>query len=495
MCDTGIGIPKDKQAHVFEAFSQVDASTTREFGGTGLGLSISRQLVRMMGGELSLESEVGKGSTFSFEIELALAPSGTESSESELPVDLNGVRVLVVDDNETNRRILEELLTGWGMETALSDSGPGALELMRLAAGRSEPFDLVLTDCHMPKMDGFMFIEELKQHPELAGSTIMMLTSADRQGAHARCRQLGVAATLLKPLKQSELRQAICSTLSRSGRSERRLASIPDSALPAVGPRLRILLAEDNQVNQQVAVRFLNKLGHEVQVVENGQLALDALRTGDGFDVVLMDVQMPVLDGFQAVALLREQEQSTGCHQPVVAMTAHAIAGDRERCLDAGMDDYISKPISSTTLAAVLSRVAQRSKTPPSEQVPNPTSTLSEPQEPLPFDIEAALSTLDGDRGFLMELAGVLLTSLPDLIQSLAAAIERQDVAAAADVAHAIKGCVGVFYAAPAHAATLQLERDCRAGAVEAICGSHERAVRELCRLTDALRKEIASSA
>ncbi|MDZ4684535.1 MAG: PAS domain S-box protein [Planctomycetaceae bacterium] len=492
--DTGIGIPKDKQALVFEAFSQADASTTRAFGGTGLGLSISRQLVRMMGGDLSLDSEERRGSTFFFEIELPLTPVSADDSESDSPVDLSGVRVLVVDDNETNRRILEELLTGWMMQTTLADSGPAALEEMRRAASNGQPFDLVLTDYHMPQMDGFMFIEELKKHPELARSMIMMLTSADRQGAHERCRQLGVAATLLKPLKQSELRQTICKTLSRFDRPERKPAPLPDSALPASSPRLRILLAEDNQINQQVAIRFLNKLGHEVQTVENGQRALDALQMS-AFDVVLMDVQMPVLDGFKAVAAIREREKATGRHQPVVAMTAHAIAGDRERCLDAGMDDYVSKPVSSATLAAVLSRVAERTDSAVFAQVPNSTSTSPEPLEPLAFDVEAALANLNGEREFLTELAGLFLHSIPELLQTLAAAIERLDANAAADAAHAIKGSLGIFCAEPAYAATLQLERDCRAGSVENMSSSHQCVVREICRLTDALRQEMASNA
>ena len=491
--DTGIGIPQDKKTLIFESFAQADASTSRAYGGTGLGLSISRQLVRLMGGDLTLRSEVGQGSTFFFEIELPLSHVPADASETDLLDDLTGVRVLVVDDNQTNRRILEVLLTGWKMQPTLADGGLAALEVMRRAASNGVPFDLVLTDCHMPQMDGFMFVEELKKDPQLARSTIMMLTSADRQGAYERCRQLGIGATLLKPLKQLELQKAIIEILDKTDRTQRRSIPIWAASPATIGSRLRILLAEDNQVNQQVATRLLNKLGHDVQVVENGQLALEALQTCQ-FDVVLMDVQMPVLDGFKSVAAIREQERSTGHHQLVIAMTAHAMSGDRKRCLDAGMDDYVSKPISAEAVSAALARVVDRFA---SGNGTKPTHTISNqpaPLEPLAFDLQAALVKFDGERDFLKELVGIFLSAIPDQLRSLETAVRQNDAQAVAEVAHSIKGSVANFCAEPAYAATLQLERECRAARAEVIPSSHQSVVQQMSLLIEALRRNFSTT-
>lgn len=491
--DTGIGIPQDKQQLIFEAFAQADASTSRAYGGTGLGLSISRQLVRLMGGDLSLKSEVGKGSTFSFVIELPLSHVPADDSESGLLVDLAGVRVLVVDDNQTNRRILELMLTGWKMQPTLADGGPAALEEMRRAASNGMPFDLVLTDCHMPQMDGFMFVEALKKHPELARSTIMMLTSADRQGAYERCHQLGIAATLLKPLKQLELQKAIIEILSRNDRSQRQPMPISAASPSTNGRKLQILLAEDNQVNQQVAIRMLNKFGHEVQVVENGQLALDALEKNE-FDVVLMDVQMPVLDGFKAVAAIRDQERATGRHQLIIAMTAHAMSGDRNRCIDAGMDDYVSKPISATAVSEALSRVMNGSHVALDIAAQSAVASSEEPLAPLPFDFEAALAKFDGDRDFLNELFGIFLQSAPGMIESLKSAVEQRDLRATGEAAHLIKGTVANFCADPAYTAALRLEQICRNGKLEEFASAHQEVSREVDRLVNALKNQPAKS-
>ncbi len=484
--DTGIGIPPDKQRLIFEAFSQADASTTRAYGGTGLGLSISRQIVRIMGGDLLLNSEVGRGSTFFFEVELPLSQEAENVSESDEYVDLTGVRVLVVDDNQTNRRILEEMLKNWKMLPTMADSGDAALEEMRRAAINDLPFDLVLTDCHMPRMDGFMFVEELRKSPDLSGSTIMMLTSADRKGAFDRCQQLGIAATLLKPLKQQELRTTIVEILSKTDRSQRQPASTA-AVTTSTNGRLRILLAEDNQVNQQVATCLLKKLGHEVQVVENGQLALDALSTSE-FDVVLMDVQMPVMDGFKAVAAIREQEQSTGRHQLVVAMTAHAMSGDRDRCLSAGMDDYISKPISATAVSKALSRVMEQSLKALNEANPNGAASADSSPGPSPFDFEASLAKFDGDRDFVNELCEIFLQTAPKMLDSLKSAAEQCDPRACGEAAHLIKGTVANFCANSSYAAALRLEQICRTEQLDEFHAAHQLLAVEVDRLIDAVR-------
>ncbi len=485
--DTGIGVPEDKQALIFEAFAQADASTTRSYGGTGLGLSISRQLVRMMGGNLALNSEQGQGSTFYFSVDLPISLIQEDGSKQEFNFDLTGVRVLVVDDNQTNRRILEEMLKSWKALPTLAESGAAALEEMCQATAKGASFELVLTDCHMPQMDGFMFVEELKKHPELSRCTIMMLTSAAGQGTYERCRNLGIAATLLKPLKQSELQETIVEILGLCGRAQSRPESTQALQPTTTGPRLKILLAEDNQINQQVAIRLLKKLGHEVQVVENGQVAVDILQT-TAFDVVLMDVQMPVLDGLKATSAIRQQEKSTGRYQPIIAMTAHSMAGDRERCLNAGMDDYISKPINATTVTETLLRVTGGHPSAcPQTQHTEPILSESSVDFQV-FDLNAALEKLDGESDFLNELFDIFLRSTPSQMASMQSAVEHRDIHAAGETAHLIKGIVANFCAPSTHAAAINLEQTCQNGNLDQLPSAHQKLVQEVDRLMSAIK-------
>jgi signal transduction histidine kinase/DNA-binding response OmpR family regulator/uncharacterized membrane protein affecting hemolysin expression len=362
--DTGIGIAKEKREAIFAPFSQADTSTTRKYGGTGLGLTISTRLVEMMGGKIWMESEVGQGSQFHFTTRLG-APETKEIKMGTIapPEILRGVRVLLVDDNRTNRRILEGMLGRWEMKTTSVEGGQQALEELAAARDAGGRFGLILTDMHMPKMDGFTLIETIRQRPELATATIMMLTSAGHRGDAARCKQLGVAAYLLKPIRQSELREAIACVLG---------VRTQEGAIPLItrfslhdaaesSGRLRVLLAEDNAVNQRLAVRLLEKRGHHVAVAGNGREALDALDK-EKFDVVFMDVQMPEMDGLEATTIVREKEKNTGLHQPIIALTAHAMKGDREKCLAAGMDGYLTKPIRPQELEEILDEyVARRS--------------------------------------------------------------------------------------------------------------------------------------
>jgi PAS domain S-box-containing protein len=366
--DTGIGIPEDKREAIFAPFSQADTSTTRKYGGTGLGLTISTRLVEMMGGRIWVESEMGRGSQFHFTARLG----ATDAAKIKLgtiapPEILRGVKALVVDDNRTNRRILEGMLDRWEMKTNSVESGQEALDQLSAALAAGQPYGLILTDMHMPKMDGFTLIEHIRQRPELATSTIMMLTSAGHRGDAARCLELGVAAYLLKPIRQSELREAIARVLG---------AREQDGAIPLItrfalhdardpSASLRVLLAEDNAVNQRLAVRLLEKRGHRVAVAVNGREALDALEK-EKFDLVFMDVQMPEMDGLEATAMIREKEKSSGLHQPIIALTAHAMKGDREKCLAAGMDGYLTKPIRPPELEEILDEyVARRSTVAP----------------------------------------------------------------------------------------------------------------------------------
>ncbi len=380
--DTGIGIPASKQQHVFEAFSQADGSTTRKYGGTGLGLTISKRLVEMMGGLIWLESVPGSGTTFCFTVPVQPA---VDKPREQIATDygrLSNISVLVVDDNATNRRLLADRLTGWGMRVALADSGSSALTQIE---SHSEPFSLILTDVHMPEMDGFDLVGRVKSLPRMKATTILMLTSGSMPGDSARCQQLGADAYLTKPLRHFELLATILRTLNaRSSNQPHQAEDVPQieqsiaamsrvlntelegaerhpykETAPSPVAGLRILLAEDNRVNQTLATRLLAKRGHTVVVAGNGHEAIARLAQ-ESFDLVLMDVQMPEMDGFEATAAIRAREWNTGTHIPIVAMTARAMSGDREKCIRTGMDDYVSKPVNLIELSGAIERVMVR---------------------------------------------------------------------------------------------------------------------------------------
>ena len=364
--DTGIGVPLEKQKIIFDPFTQADSSTTRKYGGTGLGLTISSRLTEMMGGKLWMESEVGKGTRFHFTTRMKSQGEAIVAGTIAPPEILRGVKVLVVDDNRTNRRILEGMLRRWEMNSTSMEDGEEALAEMARAQSVGLPYGLILTDMHMPKMDGFELVERIRQRPELCAPTIMMLTSAGHRGDGERCRELGISAYLLKPIRLSELREAIARVL---GAREQEGAlplltrySLHDGRDPETV--LRVLIAEDNAVNQRLVVRMLEKRGQRVTVAGNGREALAALKT-DTFDIVFMDVQMPEMDGVEATVEIRKEERGTGRHQIIVALTAHAMKGDRERYIANGMDDYLSKPIRPQELDEILDRyLALLKKTP-----------------------------------------------------------------------------------------------------------------------------------
>ena len=374
--DTGMGIPPEKLKLIFEPFSQADNSTTRKYGGTGLGLTISTRLVEMMYGKIWVESEVGRGSQFHFTVRVGTSQKSVEVGRIAPPEVLRGVKVLVADDNRTNRRILEGMLKRWEMNSTSVDEGEKALAELSSAYQAGVPYGLILTDMHMPKMDGFELIERIRQNPELSTAIIMMLTSAGHRGDAARCQDLGVAAYLLKPIRQSELREAIARVLG--ARSEQ--GAIPLITRYSLGDALepmsvlRILVAEDNPVNQRLAARLLEKRGHRVTVTANGREAVEAIQK-QAYDLILMDVQMPEMDGFEATVAIRDIEKQTGNHVPIIALTAHAMKGDRERCLVAGMDAYLSKPIRSQELDEVLETYSPRR--PATLQLPETTRQLN----------------------------------------------------------------------------------------------------------------------
>jgi CheY-like chemotaxis protein len=352
--DTGVGIPAEKQKTIFEAFSQADGSMARKYGGTGLGLTICTRLVNMMGGNCWVESQPSQGSTFHFTVQLAVQDTTCARPVLLPPEQLRDLHALIVDDNNTNRRVLCGMLSRWGMKPTGVECGPSALKALEMAKSAGHPFPLIVIDGQMPEMDGFALVERIQKDPELVGATIMMLTSAGHLGDGARCRQLGISAYLVKPIRQGELLDAICSVLNEAPKK----TSVPlvtRHTLREIKKRLRVLLAEDNAVNQMLAVRLLEKRGYTVSVAVNGRYALAAFEK-ESFDVILMDIQMPEMDGFEATAAIRVREKSTGRHIPIIAMTAHSLVGDQERCLTAGMDGYVSKPIRTHQLFAAIER-------------------------------------------------------------------------------------------------------------------------------------------
>jgi signal transduction histidine kinase/CheY-like chemotaxis protein/HPt (histidine-containing phosphotransfer) domain-containing protein len=443
VADTGIGIPPEKRGQIFDAFTQADGSTTRRYGGTGLGLTIASKLVAIMGGTIRVESEVGKGSTFQFTARLGRerrSESRTPPWEQLKLSALKGLPVLVVDDHPTNRRILQEALGHWGMRPTVADGGLSALDAIDHARGAGISFRLVLLDAQMPDMDGFALAAKLKQHPDLTGATIMMLSSADQLGDAGRCRELGIQRYLTKPVKQSELLEAILTVLG-SIRPVVRTGGVSNAQDGPGSRHLRILLAEDNVVNQRMAVRLLEKGGHSVVVVGNGKEALRAVDR-EPFDLILMDVQMPEMGGFEATAAIRAL-QNGAWRIPIIATTAHAMKGDREACLAAGMDGYVPKPISSKALFEAIETLA----------TPRPSA----PAAPA-LDKETLIDRFDGDRALLDEIATIFLADYPNRLAAVQAAVEQRDSAALQAAAHSLKGSAGNFGAALAVEAALRLE-------------------------------------
>jgi two-component system sensor histidine kinase/response regulator len=441
--DTGIGIPEEKHATIFEAFSQADGSTTRRFGGTGLGLTISATLVNLMGGKIWLESAQGRGTTFHFTAPFDIAPAAEASSAVPLLADLP---VLIVDDNGINRRIFHEQLTRWHMKPTAVDGGQQALETLLSASRRGDPFVLVLLDANMPDLDGFAVAEQIAAQPELAGATIMMLTSSGQYGDAARCRALGISAYLTKPVKQPDLLQQICRVLERKGHVPPSHAERRSSAVEVRSAR--ILLAEDNLVNQRVAVGLLTRRGHHVTVANNGREAVD-LVAREVFDIVLMDVQMPEMGGFEATVRIREAEARSERRTRIVAMTAHAMAGDRERCLAVGMDGYLSKPINQALLFEVVERGSSG----------DAVAISAEPPAPVAFNRAELMERLGGDIDLLRDVIRLFLQDCPQRLAAIKHAVDAQDAELIRTTAHALKGAAGTLSARGVFEAAHTLER------------------------------------
>ena len=441
--DTGIGIPAEKQKTIFEAFTQADSSTTRRYGGTGLGLTISMRLVKYMGGRIWVESEEGRGSTFYFTARMAVAPTQAAPSCRIDLAALQNLPVLVVDDSPTNRRILEEILRNWNMVPTSVAGGQAALAAIERAKYEGRHFPVILLDNQMPDMDGFSLAEKILKDPEQIATKIVLVSSSGVRGDAARCREMGIAAYLLKPIHEAEILGAIQVAMAgpqtmKPGESAN---LVTRHSLREGRGTSRILLAEDNAINQQLAIRILGKHGYVVLVANNGREAVQAVQR-EAFDLVLMDVQMPEMDGLEATAAIRELEENTGIHLPIIAMTAHAMKGDREKCLKAGMDGYLTKPIQLATFLEEIehhipsgdSKVGR----PATSGEPEPIPETSPPAEV--FDASAALRNVEGDAELLAEIVKIFAAETPNLMQEMREAIVARNNKGLERAAHTLSG-------------------------------------------------------
>ena len=527
--DTGIGIPPDKLEHIFEAFTQADTSTTRHYGGSGLGLTITAELVRLMGGRIWVESQVGRGTTFHFTLRLRLAEAPAKPTRGDSS-RLEGLSVLVVDDNLTNRRILDEMLRAWGMRPTLVDSAQAALEALEAAAREGRRFDVVLLDSMMPGMDGFQLAETLQKRADLPRATVMMLSSADRPGSTEACRRLGIAHYLVKPISATALVEAMLqildegdharapteaasptgephaekpiakrgaeaeatapSTTSNLQRSGTRAAddaaarngtagkigdgatremkasgaarSATQSCAESAGERrpCRILVADDHDANLALMTAILTKRGCEVVQAHDGAEALERLEQ-QPIDVALVDVQMPQMDGFQFTEAVRQREQKTNRHLPIIAVTAHAMSGDEQRCLAAGMDDYLAKPIDARKLIEKIEKYTSCC-----EQQPAGADS-SRTEAPPAFDFSAALERMDNDEDLLAQQMAFFLNDGPALLEQICDAIKQQDSRRLEIAAHRLKGLLAGYDHREGAALALELEQQGRGGSLE----------------------------
>ncbi len=455
--DTGIGIPAIYHQRIFDAFSQADGSTTRQFGGTGLGLTISAKLVGLMGGRIWLESEVGQGSAFHFTATLGLSKLPAATSRRVPAGALENLPVLIVDDNATNRLILLEMLSRWKMRPEAVDGGVSALARLQEAATAGRPFPLVLLDSNMPGMDGFTLASRIHEDPLLTDTALVVLTSAGRENS-AQWGTIEVAACATKPVRQAELYSAVVEAIgARSDGPLEMPIAAPVADRPDAARSLRILLAEDNPVNRKIAIAFLEKRGHVVTVAENGQIASE-LAGRETFDLILMDVQMPVMGGFDATRIIRERERELGGHIPILALTARAMKGDREQCLAAGMDSYLTKPFRADELYATVD--ALLSATPSPASVAQPAAAT-------------ILERFLGDRELLSSVAQTFVARVPVLLDELDDAVTRGDADAVQRAAHSLKGSAGNFGHGPSFEAAAALERLGRSGDLGGVVKAH----------------------
>ena len=477
VADTGIGVAPDKQWQIFGAFVQADASTTRRYGGTGLGLTISAQLVELMGGRIWVESELGVGSRFHFVAYFGVQPHSTDAMPQV--ANLRGLRVLVVDDNATNRTILQEMLTSWHMSARTADSADSALAALADAADRRHPFHLVITDALMPDVDGFMLTARIKADKRHTRLKLIMLTSAGAIPPRKRAASSRITAFLTKPVKHSDLLDAITNAFAPTSAS--RPASPQATNTIAQHRRgLRVLVAEDNTTNQKLLVELFKPRGDNIVMVGNGQEAITRF-TAEPFDVILMDIQMPGMSGLEATAAIRERERATGGHVPIVAMTAHAMAGDRERFLAEGMDGYVSKPLRADELIAAIDQLARgHGEAAPASGSHASGATQGDPS----VNLATLVASVGGNEALAGDLIDVFRADAPALLATVTRSAVSGDRDALAAAAHALKGSVGLFTTGAAYETARRVEHVARDGTQETIdeaCARLERDVVQVC--------------
>ena len=430
--DTGIGIAPSAQGRLFESFTQADNSTSRRYGGTGLGLAISKQLAELMGGEIGVESEAGKGSTFWFTARLGKGPV---AAKVPARISLRGLRVFVVDDNATNRTILEHNLRSWGMRPTSAENGPDALAFLRAAVDEGDPFSVAVLDLRMPHMDGIELAQAIKDDPLIAGVRLVMLTSSAKSGDGARARRAGVEGFLTKPVRVSALYDGLATVLGLEGTAIRSVPLVTSSSEAEAGTKAHLLVVDDNAVNQKVAARLLQKLGHRVDVAANGLEAIDALARMP-YSAVLMDCQMPEMDGYEATMEIRRREASKR-HTPIIAMTAGAMKGDEGKARAAGMDDYVSKPVRVEALAQVLERWVSGGAN------HGGRDARVSSREPLNREIFDQIRELVAEDGGLAGLVELFVAQSTKELHRLRAAVAAIDASAVRAVAHSLKGSSG----------------------------------------------------
>ncbi len=492
--DTGIGIEPEKQAKIFDSFSQADTSTTRRFGGTGLGLSISNQLVELMDGKMWVESELGVGSRFYFSACFGVAARSSPSETA--PTTLRGLRVLVVDDNETNGRILEEMLGNWELEAVHVPSAAEALDLLQKAAGEKAPYRLVILDYMMPDMDGMELAACIRESDEaFAEPVLLMLSSAGNPPVTSELRSARIGRCVTKPVKQSDLLDAISDTLGIATR-DRPIDAGETLHRSVASMRLKLLLAEDGRVNQLVAVNLLEERGHSVTIANNGREAVELAERED-FDAILMDIQMPEMNGYEATGAIRKQEEENGDHIPIIAMTAHAMKGDRQSCLDAGMDDYIAKPIRSAELFRLVeSVVSGRVGLPQRRELQR--SAAEEPTDEssssgaIVFDAERFRENT-GTPELMRELIAFYEEDVPILMREIKKGLTDEDAEEVHRAAHALKGLVGNFAADDAHEKVTAFDNAARTGDLASAVERHPDVVSSIDTLTNRLTGFLAA--
>jgi len=480
--DTGIGIPPDRLEHIFEKFTQVDGSTTRKYNGAGLGLSISRQLLERMDGEIGVESKEGKGSRFWFVVPFDLQDVEQTQPEWRMP-EIYGMRMLVVDDNKTNRTILVKILESFGCEPAAVATGAKGIEALVDAARSGNPYKIVFLDNYMPGMGGEQTAREIKANTEISDVEIVMLTSAKRRGDVSRFDAIGCAGYLVKPVKQSQLFDTIVTVLciGKSRKTKKTTIVTRDTTMLSRIQKANILLVEDNPVNQKLAAKLLEKVGLHCVVADNGEDALKAL-SRDRYDLVLMDIQMPVMNGFEATRAIREREGSEH-HTPIIAMTAHAMQGDREKCLEAGMDDYLSKPLNRKEMFSVIEKWVKASLADSRTAREKASSEIGASRNS-PIDLDSALERTGGDREFLNELIETFLEHTPEQINLLAGAAQKGDAESVAESAHSIKGSAGNLSADSIASLAEVIEKMARSGDISTISPILEKLKDEMKRFT-----------